>query len=300
MEFGKTTAPHLVDFRLPPDPEFNRSLNLKRDGYTKLYLGATGYAMPQWVGSWYPPQTPASLYLTSYSRLLNTLEQNGTYYRMPEANQVRRWAEDVPEDFRFCPKVPQTISHDPQFGRNHTEIGIFCERIALLGRKLGVCFLQLPPKFSLAMLDRLEYFLQYWPKAIPLAVEVRHESYFPKGINTLLTLLHAYGAYTVITDVGGRRDVCHCGLSGDKVLIRLVGNGMVASDLERLGYWRQKFKHWLSLGLSEIYLFCHQPDNLLAPEYCAAAVDAFQGLDHLDLPAKPKKWLPPSEQLTLF
>jgi uncharacterized protein YecE (DUF72 family) len=301
MDFGKLNHLDQVDFSLPPDPEANAHL-VKPIAAAKaqLYLGATGYHMPEWVGTWYRPGTKTNQFLSEYGRQLNSLEHNTTYYRIPDAAQVKLWYADTPAHFKFCPKLPQTVSHATSFGENNPDILSFCDSIAGLREKLGLCFLQLPPQFSLNDLPRLERFLQIWPASVPLAVEVRSASYFPKGVQAFLSLLHKYGVYTVITDVAGRRDVCHCGLSGNKVLIRLVGNGMVASDILRLNLWFQKIQHWINLGVTEIYLFCHQPDNLLAPEFCSAALDAAKHCSGLLIPTKPELYRPDAEQLTLF
>jgi uncharacterized protein YecE (DUF72 family) len=303
MDFGKLSDISQVDFSLPPDVEYNQLVfnDLPKSQSARIYVGATGYAMKEWVGTWYSPTCKPNQHLQQYGALFNTIEHNTTYYRLPDIKTVERWYAETPDYFRFCPKVPQTISHDPALGRKNDEVALFCANIAHLKEKLGCCFLQLPPQFGPENLLRLENFLVNWPMAsVPLAVEVRHTEYFPKGIKNLLQTLHRYGAQTVITDVAGRRDVCHMGVSGTKMLVRLVGNGMHPTDLTRLDDWMARFEQWAQQGVQEIYLFCHQPDNLLAPDYCREAVLRARKQPHLRAPDVPEPYRPNSAQLSLF
>jgi uncharacterized protein YecE (DUF72 family) len=303
MDFGKLPEISAVDFTLPPDVAYNQLVfnALAPASKARIYIGATGYAMKEWVGTWYAPTTKPNQHLEQYGALFNTIEHNTTYYRIPDTKTVERWYADTPPHFRFCPKVPQTISHDPAFGRKNPDTDLFCADIALLKEKLGCCFLQLPPQFGPEQLPQLEAFLVNWPHAsVPLAVEVRNTGYFPKGLNTYLDLLHRYGAHTVITDVAGRRDVAHMGLSGSKVLVRLVGNGMHPTDLTRLDDWMARFDFWAQRGVKEIYLCCHQPDNLLAPEFCREAALYAQKYTHLTPVKVPEPYRPDSAQLSLF
>jgi uncharacterized protein YecE (DUF72 family) len=306
MDFGKLPNITQVDFTLPPDPPCNHtvlSLHTKPTS-ARLYVGATGYAMKEWLGTWYAAQTPTGRMLHAYGQLFNSIEHNTTHYRIPDGATTLKWRDAVPPAFCFSPKVPQSISHDPQFGRLHPDIATFCVAMHDLGDRLGCCFLQLPPSFSPSDLPKLDQFLKYWDRQVPLAVEVRHPAFFSNtvALNAFLALLTQHQAYTVITDVAGRRDVCHQGLSGAKVVIRLVGNGLHPTDYTRLDDWMQRLNNWYEAGLEEAYLFCHQPDNLLAPEYCAEAIKRAKEClpAHVIIPNAPVMWRPPSEQLRLF
>ena len=116
----------------------------------------------------------------------------------------------------------------------------------------------------------LEHFLKNWQEggALPLSVEVRHESWFENTdtLGDFMELLSRYNVAAVITDVAGRRDVCHMGVTTDKVLIRFVGNGLHPTDFTRIDEWVERLKGWFEKGLSEAYFFTHEPDNVLAPE----------------------------------
>ena len=281
MDFGKLSSVDKVDFSLPPEPPQNATLLAALPKATKpaIYLGATGYNMKPWVGQWYPPGAKDKDFLRYYGTQFNTIEHNTTHYRIPDVATVARWREETPADFRFCPKIPQTISHARDLGLNGGQITVFCEAIAGLEEKLGCCFLQVPPHFSTRDLNLLARFLENFPSEIPLAVEVRHESFFQKNVASedFFQLLQSHNVATVITDVAGRRDVCHARLTNRHVLVRFVGNGLHPSDYQRIEAWSERLKIWIDAGLHEVYFFTHEPDNLLAPDlavFCAAVFSA--------------------------
>ena len=126
----------------------------------------------------------------------------------------------------------------------------------------------MPPYFGVDRLPVLAQFFENWPKEIPLAVEVRHESWFENSANfeQLVELSQKHRKPLVITDVAGRRDVLHLGLSTPTTMVRFVGNGLHPTDYERIDEWVELLKKWSSNGVKEIYFFPHQPDNILTPE----------------------------------
>lgn len=280
MEFGKLPDIDSIDFSLPPEPRGNAWVldqSPAPAGTQALYLGATGYNMKPWVGSWYPTGCKDKDFLKYYGRQFNTIEHNTTHYRIPDAATVARWVEETPADFRFCPKIPQTISHARDLGVNGNEIALFAQAIRGLNARLGPCFLQLPPYFSTGDLSRLSHFFRVFPADIPLAVEVRHESFFTanSAAEAFFDLLQTRKIATVITDVAGRRDVCHLRLTRPVVLIRFVGNNLHPSDYQRIRDWSERLAQWFDQGLQEAYFFTHEPDNLLAPDLAAFCAETF-------------------------
>lgn len=305
MDFGKLPSVDHVDFTLPPDPPQNEALlgSLPaRMAAPLIYLGATGYNMKAWVGRWYPAGAKEREYLHHYTRQFNTIEHNTTHYRIPDTSSVARWRDEAPDDFRYCPKIPQTISHARDLGFSGAEIRVFCDTIRELGPKLGCCFIQLPPHFSTQNLPVLARFLDVFPGDIPLAVEVRHESFFKTGIaaEDFFKLLQTHNVSTVITDVAGRRDVCHMRLTGSRVLVRFVGNALHPSDYTRIGYWSERLAVWYGAGLRESYFFCHEPDNLLAPELAIFAAETYSTAIPGAVLRGPHPLKPSAQQGSLF
>ena len=282
MKFGKLPSIENVDFTLPADPPGSAAIlkKVKREGGDKtLYIGATGWGMKEWVGTVYPKNAKPKDYLLHYARQFNTIELNSTHYGIPNEMTIKKWYEQATDDFRFCPKVLQRISHSndlsPAGPINFTKQ--FCEAVSGFREKLGPCFIQLPPQFGTDRLPILEEFLKRWihystnpllHQPISLAVEVRHESWFenPEQLELLAEVLECQSIATVITDVAGRRDVCHARLTTDEVVIRFVGNGLHSTDYSRIDAWVERLDHWFKIGLRNAFFFTHEPDNVLAPE----------------------------------
>jgi uncharacterized protein YecE (DUF72 family) len=274
MDFGKLLDISAVDFSLPPNAPGTETLLQQlppRLGKPKMYIGATGWAMPQWVGKTYPKNAKPKDFLKHYAKQFNTIELNTTHYRIPDIATIDKWKADVPADFKFCPKVPQTISHARDLGLTNRDLPLFLDNIARLDNNLGCCFMQLPPHFGSQSLKLLERFLETWGKAVPLAVEVRHEDFFAdtQHFNALFNTLEYMGISSVITDVSGRRDVLHQRLTTKTAMIRFVGNDLHLTDYQRVDDWVARLKTWFELGLHEVYFFAHEPDNLLGPELTA-------------------------------
>jgi len=77
-----------------------------------FYLGCPIWSFKGWVGNFYPEGTKASEFLREYARRLTTVEGNTTFYAVPAQKTLENWVEEMPEMFRFCPKVPKAISHE--------------------------------------------------------------------------------------------------------------------------------------------------------------------------------------------
>lgn len=290
MDFGKLPDVSNVNFKLPPDPANNRQIwEQKQQEAGILRTGCTGWGMKEWVGTWYPQGAKADSFLYHYSRQFQTIELNTTHYRIPQAETVQKWYEQSDAAFRFCPKLPQIISHSRDLGVQNDAISSFCQAIEHFQEKMGCCFMQLPPTFSVTNMPVLETFFKSWPKNIPLAVEFRHADWFePDALDFMLETLYKYNKATVITDVAGRRDVAHMGLSSNQVLIRFVGNSLHASDYTRIDDWISRLRCWVS-GVRDIFFFLHQPDNILAPEIALYFCEQWnESSGHQQLP-KPKK-----------
>lgn len=270
MEFGKLADISNVDFTLPQDSSDTARVLAKNEPCNKplLYVGCTGWSMPQWNGVWYPKDCKSTNYLKEYSNQFNTIEHNTTHYRIPDTALVLKWKNESSADFRFCPKIPQSISHSRDLGLNTNEMRLFTENILLLEEKMGCCFMQLPPHFGIERLALLESFLQKWSLQLPLAIEIRHESIFnePKNSHRFFDLLEKYQVASVITDVSGRRDVLHQRLTNDIAMIRFVGNDLHPTDYERIDEWTECLKNWFSQGLEQVFFFTHEPENLKAPD----------------------------------
>ena len=278
MKFGKISDIANVNFTLPKDdPKTTELFNRlpPNDELPRVYVGCTGWSMKEWIGRVYPNGTKANQFLSYYGKQFNTIELNTTHYRIPTLKTIATWRQSVPKDFKFCPKVPQSISHRSDLGMKGEGINQFLTSVYELNENLGCCFMQMPPYFDISRLPMLERFLSKWSKEIPLAIEVRHETWFNNNANfhQLFDLLEQHEISTVITDVAGRRDVLHQRLTTDTAMIRFVGNDLHKTDYQRIDEWVSRLKLWFENGLKTVYFFPHEPDNLLAPEMSAYLID---------------------------
>lgn len=138
----------------------------------ELYVGSSGFSYASWKPGFYPTGTRAGDFLRVYAARLPSVELNATFYRLPSEDQLRSWAGQTPERFRFAVKMSRQITH---FGRIDG-IPTFCERVRALGDRLGPILVQLPPSrprdegLLRLLLDSLDPGLRY-------AFEFRHESW---------------------------------------------------------------------------------------------------------------------------
>lgn len=304
MKFGKLDHVDGVDFRLPEDhPQTTAVLQRQGPGphAPRIYLGATGWSNPEWVGTWYPPKTKAADYLLHYSRQFGTIEFNTTHYRIPDPELVARWYHLAARGFQFCPKVPQQISH---YARLKAEAATttFCAAIAGLAEKLGPTFIQLPDAHGPQDAASVMAFARAWPEELPLHWEFRHPDWFrgQRQAEATFDLLAELGQGHVVTDVAGRRDVLHMRLTCPSLVLRFVGNGLHASDYRRTDDWVARLRDWAGAGLQAAYVFIHQPEMPAVPgftQYWLAGVQAALGV----APVAPVLWTPPpTMQQSLF
>jgi uncharacterized protein YecE (DUF72 family) len=139
-------------------------------------IGTSGYNYPEWKGSFYPADLPASKMLPYYSSRFTTVEINYTFYRLPNAATVSNWAAATPDGFRFTLKAPRRITHDRRLRECGSLIQAFYTAAATLESKLGVLLFQLGPSFK-CDLGVFDAFLAELPHAAKAAFEFRHASW---------------------------------------------------------------------------------------------------------------------------
>lgn len=296
-EFGKVSPEDLngIDFSLPDTTYRGLSL-LKREWdrliskgvrpLQKIYIGCPSWNNVDWVGKVYPDRAQSRDFLKYYSRQFSGIELNTTFSKIPSVAQVETWRQAVPREFKFCPKFYSGISHlsSSQSVEEHTKA--FRVAMEAFGNRLGICFLRLPPEFDLWQTEWLERFVDSLPLGFPLAVEFRHSTWFDRASvrSAALDLLEFRRISTVITDVAGRRDVCHGSLTSPSVMVRFVGNELHPTDYLRIEAWVDRIDEWLRQGLQELYFFIHQPGERFAPELARFLVDSLNAKCGLDLP----------------
>ncbi|EAY27094.1 protein of unknown function [Microscilla marina ATCC 23134] len=303
MKFGKVESADSINFDLPPIAAGTRQLLQKREqtDTPQIYIGCPIWGNKNWVGTLYPRKTPTGEYLKHYAQQFNTIELNSTHYSLPNNDTINKWKTQASPGFKFCPKVPQDISHKLMpAGKASDFTQVFAQTMEGLSDYLGTTFMQLSPYFSPQDVAHLQRYLANFPQHIPLAVEFRHADWFKAGhFENAAQLLEQHHVATVITDVAGRRDVLHQRLTTPTLVLRFVGNNLHPTDYTRIDAWVARIQELISLGLQSAYLFIHQPDeNEATPELILYLIRALNKTCGLDLKA-PQIYRPPV-QGTLF
>jgi hypothetical protein len=108
-------------------------------------------------------------FLRFYAVRFDTVELNSTGYRLPSEDQFRRWADAVPDGFRFAVKLPLT---------RLDRVTPFLERVLALGDRLGPVRVVV----EAARDDGLVSFVEgSVPGEVELAWDFRHESWDDGG-----------------------------------------------------------------------------------------------------------------------
>ncbi|MFW7378509.1 MAG: DUF72 domain-containing protein [Oligoflexus sp.] len=271
MHFGRVTNSPEQELSLPQDRRRTQSfLQLQHQGRGELLVGAPIWSCKEWQGSFYPTDYQAGAYLEYYSRIFPCVEVNSTFYGLPAISQIHYWQRQVPGNFRFCPKLSKSLSHQPGRTDIVDELTTFCRHVEAFAENLGLCFIQFPENFSWKERDLLARLLKHLPQTLRWAVEFRHPSWFHDHMlhDELINFLYRQNIATIISDTPGRRDALHFSLSQDQVMIRFLGQFPSPSDNHRLKAWHRRLSKWQDLGMDRIYFFIHQARHVTIPETC--------------------------------
>lgn len=151
----------------------------------RVRVGTSGYSYKEWKGSFYPDDLPAAKMLDFYAERFDTVEINNTFYRMPEAKMVAKWATQVPDGFTFVLKAPQRITHQKKLAGAEDDVAFLFDVASSLGGKLGPVLFQLPP-FLKKDPAKLKDFLEWLPAKRQVAFEFRHDSWCDEEIYGIL------------------------------------------------------------------------------------------------------------------
>jgi len=148
-----------------------------------ILLGTSAFTANGWQGSFYPPGMKSRDFLSYYATQFATVEVDSTFYGCPSPTTVNNWAARTPEDFLFCVKVPQIITHEKALVDCDSEFDEFVKTMDILGPKLGPMVFQFPsfdrwkfPKQE-GFLAVLIPFLKKLPTDHRFVVEIRNKTW---------------------------------------------------------------------------------------------------------------------------
>ena len=176
-------------------------------GYAHLVrIGTCSWKYDSWKGLVYEPDRryQADDYLADYARYFNTVEVDQWFWslfptgvKLPSPGTVSKYAESVPEDFRFTVKAPNaiTLTHFYSKGAKGSAgepnphflsvdlLDRFLETLAPMHDTLGPVMFQFEylnrkkiPSLT-AFLDHLSEFFQTAPAGFQYAIETRNPNY---------------------------------------------------------------------------------------------------------------------------
>lgn len=170
-------------------------------------VGTCGWQYGHWRGVLYPPDVPQKRWLEHYAGRYATVENDGTFYRLPARETFAEWRARTPEGFVMAIKASRYLTHIRRLRDPAEPVRRLMQAAGGLGDRLGPVLLQLPPNLT-AEVARLDECLAQFGQAarasgrpVRVAVEPRHPSWWTDETRQVLA---AHGAALCWADRRGR------------------------------------------------------------------------------------------------
>jgi len=227
-------------------------------------IGISGWRYAPWRGVFYPKGLAQHRELEFASRMLPTIEINGSFYSLQRPESYAEWHDRTPDDFVFALKGSRYITHMLKLnGAEAPLANFFASGVLRLGAKLGPILWQFPPQLGFDA-ARFDAFFSLLPRdtaaALALArhhdarvagrawlqidtsrplrhaVEVRHPSFVDPAF---VALLRRHRIALVVADTAGRWPLLE-DLTADFVYVRLHGDEVLYAS----GYGDAALDRW--------------------------------------------------------
>ncbi|WP_438391239.1 DUF72 domain-containing protein [Caballeronia sp. DA-9] len=230
-------------------------------------IGISGWRYAGWRGVFYPKDLKQARELEFASRIVETIEINGSHYSLQTLASYKTWHAATPAHFVFSVKGPRYLTHMLRFRDDSARpamANFFASGVLALEEKLGPFLWQFPPNYSFDP-ERLDRFLNMLPRdtresaaladqhdarvkepwfdvrrhrKLRHAIEVRHPSFeSPDFIKTL----RKHGVALVVSDSVAGWPYAE-DLTADFIYMRLHG----AETLYGGSYTDAALDHWAS------------------------------------------------------
>jgi uncharacterized protein YecE (DUF72 family) len=212
-----------------------------------IHVGIGGWDYEPWRGTFYPKGLAKAKQLEFAGTHLTATEINATHYRLQRPDLFRRWADAVPDGFKFAVKASRFCTNRKVLAEGGEAIANFCgQGLTELGPKLGPILWQFMPHKAFEP-DDFGAFLNLLPARqdglrLQHALEVRHESFKDPGF---IAMARDAGAAIVFADSDEHPQIAD--LTADFVYARLqrcredVATGYDDKALDR---WRGIARSW--------------------------------------------------------
>jgi uncharacterized protein YecE (DUF72 family) len=109
---------------------------------TPIFIGTAGWSIAKNYDAKFPEN---GSHLERYAQVFPSVEINSSFYRPHKPQTYERWAQSVPDDFKFAVKIPKRITHELRLQNASEPLETFLGEVESLGKKLGPLLVQLPP-----------------------------------------------------------------------------------------------------------------------------------------------------------
>jgi uncharacterized protein YecE (DUF72 family) len=175
---------------IPPSKTYLRNFYLTSMNHSEYYIGCSGYYYPSWKNEFYPGDVKVRDWLQYYSTIFNTVELNGTFYRIPKLADLIKYGKLTPEHFKFSVKVNRYITHVLKLKDSKQQISDFINLVQDgLSDKLACILFQMPPSFHYSE-ESLERILEVIPREMRNVIEFRHISWWNADVEKALSTAH--------------------------------------------------------------------------------------------------------------
>jgi uncharacterized protein YecE (DUF72 family) len=236
----------------------------RKPGSGEARIGISGWRYAPWRGVFYPPKLPQREELAFASRMLPTIELNGSFYSLQRPASYLAWHDETPDGFVFSVKGPRYLTHMRRLKDVRVPLANFlASGVLALRDKLGPMLWQFPPNMAFDA-DRFRAFFELlprdtdaaralaqehehrfddrvWIEAAPKrklrhAIEIRHESFKDPAF---IALLRRQRIGLVVADTAGRWPLME-DVTSDFVYVRLHGD----KELYASGYGDAALDQW--------------------------------------------------------
>ena len=149
-----------------------------------IQIGCAGWSIPKEYAIHFSNEGSI---LCRYAARFTAVEINSSFYRPHRPATYAKWAQAVPDGFKFSAKVPKDITHAQRLVDVEDKLDQFLSEVTELGDKFGPLLIQLPPslKFSSPVVEHFAASLRERFDG-EVALEPRHASWVEGDADRLL------------------------------------------------------------------------------------------------------------------
>jgi len=203
----------------------------------RIYVGTSGWTYDDWAGRFYPAEIKGPERLSFYADRFNSVEINATFYRIPTQAMIDAWNRRLNKDFHLVVKGSRIVTHLKKLQDCQDPLNKFMDQVLKLDT-LKVVLWQLPPSLH-KNVSLLSQFLKELPRSVRHAVEFRHNSWWDKEVENILSEHDA-----AFVGVSHPRLPESIRPTTDFLYVRFHGQGR---DLYRYDYSKEELSHWVSI-----------------------------------------------------